>query len=223
MPMPFQQRVHLYQPRRHRGSGPWVGQSVPCRLRDAGRLHRHQGPGDRLLPVRALVGRWRRAAPDGRERQRRGPRERSGAEARSSRAPRRRQAGARARAVAGPQRRWEERRDQKLELLREVSPLSRAAAGPLPAATVGAYVGLCLLIEFPDVPATIPQTRSTTSATCVGYSGFGNNGSVRDYFFEVSRRQADLHEHRHGVLHRRPQPRVLHRPDDPVRRRARAN
>ena len=93
---------------------------------------------------------------------------------------------ARARAVEGPQRRWEERREQKLDLLREASPLSRAMPAPPPAATVGAYVGLCLLIEFPDVPATIPQTEVDDYCNLVGYSGFGNNGSVRDYFAEVS-------------------------------------
>ena len=121
MPMPFQQREFTFtnpdgtefQVRR-------VGQSVPCGLRDAGRLHRHQGPRDRLLPVRALVGRRRRAAPDGRERQRRGPHERSGADARSSRALRRRQAAgacarrAKDRSVAGRNAATE-----KLDLLRE--------------------------------------------------------------------------------------------------------
>jgi M6 family metalloprotease-like protein len=91
-----------------------------------------------------------------------------------------------ARAAAGPQRRWQQRRRQKLAELREVSPLSRAEAAPAPAGTVGTYVGLCLLIEFPDVPATIPQTEVDNYCNQVGYSGFGNNGSVRDYFADVS-------------------------------------
>ena len=90
------------------------------------------------------------------------------------------------RAAAGPQRRWEQRRAEKLAELREVSPLSRAAAAPAAAGTVGTYVGLCLLIEFPDVPATIPQTEVDNYCNQVGYTGFGNNGSVRDYFADVS-------------------------------------
>jgi len=51
---------------------------------------------------------------------------------------------------------------------------------------VGEFVGLCLPVEFPDVPATI--TRDEIDAFCNenGYGGFGNNGSVSDYFRENS-------------------------------------
>ncbi len=51
---------------------------------------------------------------------------------------------------------------------------------------VGSYVGLCLLIRFPDVPATIPRSEVTRYCNAEGYTGFGNNGSVRDYFLTVS-------------------------------------
>ncbi len=51
---------------------------------------------------------------------------------------------------------------------------------------VGSYVGLCLLIRFPDVDATIPSTDVSQYCNAPGYSGFGNNGSVRDYFQAVS-------------------------------------
>jgi M6 family metalloprotease-like protein len=52
--------------------------------------------------------------------------------------------------------------------------------------TVGTYIGLCLLIEFPDVPATI--SRNDVDAFCNqdGYAGNGNNGSVYNYFFDNS-------------------------------------
>ena len=51
---------------------------------------------------------------------------------------------------------------------------------------VGSYVGLCLLIRFPDVAASIPSTEVAQYCNASGYSGFGNNGSVRDYFHTVS-------------------------------------
>ena len=60
-----------------------------------------------------------------------------------------------------------------------------AGEGPL-AATVGSYVGLCLLIQFPDVSGTISQQEVENYCNQPGYTGFGNNGSVRDYFFETS-------------------------------------
>ena len=51
---------------------------------------------------------------------------------------------------------------------------------------MGSYVGLCLLIRFPDVPDTIPSTEVAQFCNAAGYTGFGNNGSVRDYFRAVS-------------------------------------
>jgi M6 family metalloprotease-like protein len=50
----------------------------------------------------------------------------------------------------------------------------------------GSYVGLCLLVRFPDVPATITRAQVSDYCNKVGYRGFGNNGSVRDYFRAVS-------------------------------------
>jgi M6 family metalloprotease-like protein len=52
--------------------------------------------------------------------------------------------------------------------------------------TVGNYVGLCLLVQFSDVPGSI--TRAQVEAFCNkrGYNGFGNNGSVCDYYRENS-------------------------------------
>ena len=59
-------------------------------------------------------------------------------------------------------------------------------AAPPPGTTVGNYVGLCLLVEFPDVPHTISRQEVDHFCNQTGYTGFGNNGSVRDYFYEVS-------------------------------------
>ncbi|MFA6186761.1 MAG: M6 family metalloprotease domain-containing protein [Phycisphaerae bacterium] len=55
-----------------------------------------------------------------------------------------------------------------------------------PAPLLGQVVGLTLLIQFPDVSATISQADIDNYCNQVGYTGYGNNGSVRDYFYDVS-------------------------------------
>jgi len=57
--------------------------------------------------------------------------------------------------------------------------------------TVGKYVGLCLLVQFPDVPGTIAPAEVEALCNRAGYSGFGNNGSVRDYFLDNSAKKLD--------------------------------
>lgn len=84
-----------------------------------------------------------------------------------------------------PERRWQQRRQARRAARRagEGPGAPRAAAQPTPAEEV---VGLCLLVRFPDVPGTISQQQVQDFCTQTGYDGFGNNGSVRDYFLEVS-------------------------------------
>lgn len=81
--------------------------------------------------------------------------------------------------------RWQTRRQQY-----RTERLARAANGlgfaPPQRATVGTFVGLCLLIDFPDIRGTITQAEVSDFCNKQGYSGFGNNGSMRDYFFDVS-------------------------------------
>lgn len=80
--------------------------------------------------------------------------------------------------------RWEtRRREARLSQLRSASGLAPA---PPTRQTVGTYVGLCLLVEFPDVPAAIEQQEVERFCNQAGYNGFGNNGSVADYFSEIS-------------------------------------
>jgi hypothetical protein len=50
----------------------------------------------------------------------------------------------------------------------------------------GNVLGLCLLADFSDVVATIPQATVANFCNQIGFNGNGNNGSVRDYFFDVS-------------------------------------
>ena len=59
------------------------------------------------------------------------------------------------------------------------------AAPPQPTA-VGDVTGLCILVQFPDVPGTITRQQVDNFCNQAGYTGFGNNGSVRDYFLEIS-------------------------------------
>ena len=80
-------------------------------------------------------------------------------------------------------RRWEERRRERRSAVEAAA--EGLAAPPQPTA-VGDVTGLCILVQFPDVPGTITQQQVDDFCNQVGYSGFGNNGSVRDYFLEVS-------------------------------------
>jgi len=52
--------------------------------------------------------------------------------------------------------------------------------------TIGTKVGLTLLIDFPDVPATFPQSSFEAFLNGDAYTGNGNNGSVKKYFSDVS-------------------------------------
>jgi M6 family metalloprotease-like protein len=59
----------------------------------------------------------------------------------------------------------------------------RAAAGP---PNNGNVQGIVLLVDFSDEVGTILPSEVDSYCNQEGYTGFGNNGSVRDYFFDVS-------------------------------------
>ncbi|MCE3555739.1 M6 family metalloprotease domain-containing protein [Pseudonocardia sp. RS11V-5] len=80
--------------------------------------------------------------------------------------------------------RWEIRRAERRARLTVGRP--GPAPAPPSAHTVGNYVGLCLLVQFPDVQGTITKDQVEAFCNESGYTEFGNNGSVRDYFTEVS-------------------------------------
>ena len=82
--------------------------------------------------------------------------------------------------------RWEQRRKEAKDILRLMAQGGVLRAPPQ-RTTVGTYVGLCLLIQFPDMPGTISRQEVDDFCNKPGYSGFGNNGSVRDYFADNSR------------------------------------
>jgi M6 family metalloprotease-like protein len=58
---------------------------------------------------------------------------------------------------------------------------------PIPATTsTGNILGVCLIVDFSDDVGTISPSMVSSFCNDVGFTGFGNNGSVRDYFNEVS-------------------------------------
>jgi len=66
------------------------------------------------------------------------------------------------------------------------SPPGRDRLWPASAPTLGTKVGLTLLVDFDDDPATV--SRTAVDAFCNGddYTSYGNNGSVKQYFRDVS-------------------------------------
>jgi len=82
--------------------------------------------------------------------------------------------------------RWEVRRNERRLHLQSTGPTSAIAPAPPQRPTAGNFVGLCLLIQFPDIAAAVPRADVDDFCNKKGYSGFGNNGSVYDYFTDVS-------------------------------------
>ena len=82
--------------------------------------------------------------------------------------------------------RWQVRRNRAKAQLRAAMLAPDIVRAPPQRETVGSFVGLCLLIQFPDVPGTIPREEVEAFCNQPGYSGFGNRGSVYDYFFDNS-------------------------------------
>lgn len=81
--------------------------------------------------------------------------------------------------------RWPEQK----ELMRRIhNPAGgRQPMAPPRFTTVGTKVGLTLLIDFDSVPATVPQNEIVQFLNGDNYTGYGNNGSVKEYFQDVSK------------------------------------
>jgi len=86
---------------------------------------------------------------------------------------------ARARLVQESRNAWEPRRASR-ETGAEGTPT--LASGPI----IGDVQGLVILVDFEDQSATIPRDDIDGMFNEIGYTGHGNNGSVRDYFHDVS-------------------------------------
>ena len=85
-----------------------------------------------------------------------------------------------------PRPRWRERLEER-RLSEQLHILSSGVTPAPPSRhTTGDFLGLCLLIDFSDSPATIPWEEVDAYCNRPGYRGFGNNGSVYDYFLDNS-------------------------------------
>jgi len=82
-------------------------------------------------------------------------------------------------------RRWDEQKIQAqlAERLAEDGPVM----APPAFTTTGTKVGLCLLIDFVDDPATIPQADIFDYCNGDDYTGYGNAGSIKQYFLDNSK------------------------------------
>jgi hypothetical protein len=65
--------------------------------------------------------------------------------------------------------------------------------------TLGTKVGLTLLIDFEDAPATLARSNIVEFLNGESYRGNGNNGSVKQYYYDVS--DGKLLYQRGGWLH----------------------
>lgn len=50
----------------------------------------------------------------------------------------------------------------------------------------GNIIGLTILINFPDETSSISKAEIDDMFNKVGYTGYGNNGSIRDFFYDIS-------------------------------------
>ncbi|MEO0017200.1 MAG: hypothetical protein RLZZ522_483, partial [Verrucomicrobiota bacterium] len=85
----------------------------------------------------------------------------------------------------GVEARWKNLKAQQQALDRAAD-----AGGPSPtppsSTTTGTKTGLTLLIDFSDDLATVPQASIVSFCNGDGYTGYGNNGSVKSYFLDNS-------------------------------------
>ena len=57
---------------------------------------------------------------------------------------------------------------------------------PPSSTTLGNRAGLTLLVDFSDDPATVPQAEIVNFCNGDSYTGYGNNGSVKSYYYDNS-------------------------------------
>jgi len=88
--------------------------------------------------------------------------------------------------AALPKPRWQQRIDYARAIKRKLELSPELAGAPPQLPTVGDCLGLCLPVDFPDVPGTIPRDEIDAFCNQPGYKGFGNNGSVFNYYLDNS-------------------------------------
>lgn len=88
-------------------------------------------------------------------------------------------------------KRWRQRKAAMHAAAAPAAAGTASAGGIVPQSapgqtTTGTKLGLCLLVDFDDDPATIPQADIINFCNGDSYNGYGNNGSVKKYFQDVS-------------------------------------
>ncbi len=78
--------------------------------------------------------------------------------------------------------RWQELKATR----RKSENVERLSAAGVTSTSTGTKVGLCLLIDFEDEPWTIPKEEISDFCNADFYEGYGNNGSVKSYFYDNS-------------------------------------
>ena len=81
--------------------------------------------------------------------------------------------------------RWREKK-ASMQSAALASASGLIAMSPPSFTTTGTKVGLCLLVDFDDDPATVPQTNIINFCNADTYTGYGNNGSVKKYYQDNS-------------------------------------
>jgi M6 family metalloprotease-like protein len=79
-----------------------------------------------------------------------------------------------------------EARDRQEELGLEIMASKGFTPATLAPPSTGDVVGLCLIADFPDQVATIARSEVVNFCNQDGYNGYGNNGSVYNYFYDSS-------------------------------------
>lgn len=50
----------------------------------------------------------------------------------------------------------------------------------------GAIKGICILVDFSDEAATLPKSEFENFCNNLSYTNYGNNGSLRKYYSDIS-------------------------------------
>ena len=83
--------------------------------------------------------------------------------------------------------RWQASKARMQALRAQAADGGRGLRSPPNFETVGSKVGFTLLIDFDNNPASIPQADIVDFLNGDGYTGYGNTGSVKEYFHDVSK------------------------------------
>jgi M6 family metalloprotease-like protein len=83
-------------------------------------------------------------------------------------------------------------------LNRNLPSETKSKTTPLP--VPGSIKGLCIVIDFSDEPATVPISEFTDFCNKLDYTNYGNNGSLRKYYSDVSGGALDYQNVVYGYL-----------------------